>query len=496
MKIRNKVKWVLIAVWIFSLLILALGTVYIGRRYMRAIYGKERSMRFLQSDPVKEIYNNLSSFREELNNTVSKTPEVFLDTDYLMDLNRQSETWNTEIVVKVDDTYLYSGIDHLDEELKKQLEGRMSFREKEGFTEFILNSPNLYLCNQKSFLVDGQEVTITLLTYYGNYLRQFRQTVIRYIVLIVLLILVLSTVISLLLYKQFVMPLVKLKGAVEEIGEGNLDVNIDVDPDRKDEIGELYRSFDNMRHRLSEMVGLKLQYETENRELISNISHDLKTPITTIKGYVEGIIDGVADTPEKQERYLKMIYNKANELDVLLNELSIYTNISNNAIPYDFHRVSVKDYFDDCMEEIQATLISNNMALVYKNYCHEDVKVVVDPDQLKRVINNIITNAIKYSDKEQGQVEIYIHEAEKTIKISISDNGQGIDKTSLPHIFDRTFREDSARSSSGGSGLGLAICKKIVEEHGGTIWARSQKGQGTTISFTLKKYMKEEIIDE
>jgi signal transduction histidine kinase len=230
----------------------------------------------------------------------------------------------------------------------------------------------------------------------------------------------------------------------------------------------------------------------ENRELISNISHDLKTPITTIKGYVEGIMDGVADTPEKQERYLKMIYNKANELDALINELSTYTNITNNAIPYEFHKVPVADYFADCMEEIQATLISKNMRLSYKNYCKDGTRVIVDPDQLRRVINNIITNAIKYSDKEEGNVDIRIYEEEEYIKVSISDDGTGIEKENLPHIFDRTFREDSARQSRGGSGLGLAICKKIVEEHDGRIWADSEKGKGTTIEFTLKKYIKEE----
>ena len=251
-----------------------------------------------------------------------------------------------------------------------------------------------------------------------------------------------------------------------------------------------------MRERLNESVELKMQYEEENRELISNISHDLKTPITTIKGYVEGLMDGVADTPEKQDRYLKMIYNKANELDALINELSLYTNITNNAIPYEFHRVSVKDYFNDCMEEVRADLLSHNMTLTYNNYCTDDVKVVVDPDQLKRVINNIVTNAIKYTDKEEGHIDISIEESEKMIKVSINDDGRGIDKESLPHIFDRTYRADSARRSRGGSGLGLAICKKIVEEHGGKIWATSQKGEGTTIYFTLKKYIKEENRDE
>ena len=121
---------------------------------------------------------------------------------------------------------------------------------------------------------------------------------------------------------------------------------------------------------------------------------------------------------------------------------------------------------------------------------------MVDPDQLKRVINNIITNAIKYSDKENGLVEIYLYDEGDTIKVSISDDGKGIDEESLPHIFDRTFRADSARQSRGGSGLGLAICKKIIEEHGGKIWAKSKLGVGTTIMFELNKYTKGDEANE
>lgn len=244
---------------------------------------------------------------------------------------------------------------------------------------------------------------------------------------------------------------------------------------------------------MSDFAKAKMHYEEENRQLISNISHDLRTPITTIKGYVEGIMDGVADTPEKRDRYLKMIYSKANEMDSLINELSLYTNINNNAIPYEFHRVSVKDYFNDCMEEVHATLMSKNMTLTYRNYCDDDVMVIVDPDQLKRVINNIVTNSIKYMDKEYGQVDISIYDNDAEVKVAINDNGRGIDTDSLPHIFDRMYRADSARQSRGGSGLGLAICKKIVEEHGGNIYATSQIGKGTTIVFTLKKYIPKDV---
>lgn len=293
------------------------------------------------------------------------------------------------------------------------------------------------------------------------------------------------------IYRSVSVPLEKLQRAARNIKEGNLDFEIKAESN--DEIGQLCQDFEEMRLRLKAQAEEKVAFDRENKELISNISHDLKTPITAIKGYVEGIMDGVADTPEKRDRYLKMIYSKANEMDSLINELSLYTNINNNAIPYEFHRVSVKDYFNDCMEEVHATLMSKNMTLTYRNYCDDDVMVIVDPDQLKRVINNIVTNSIKYMDKEYGQVDISIYDNDAEVKIAINDNGRGIDTDSLPHIFDRMYRADSARQSRGGSGLGLAICKKIVEEHGGNIYATSQIGKGTTIVFTLKKYIPKDV---
>ena len=148
-----------------------------------------------------------------------------------------------------------------------------------------------------------------------------------YSILMVLMMLLLSGVVAFLVYQQFVNPLVKLKEAAERMGSGNLDEKIDVCGDRVDEVGELCESFEDMRQKLSDFTKAKMRYEEENRQLISNISHDLRTPITTIKGYVEGIMDGVADTPEKQERYLKMIYSKANEMDSLINELSLLSLI-------------------------------------------------------------------------------------------------------------------------------------------------------------------------
>ena len=506
MKITKKVKIAIIFIWIAAILSMIIGTVIIGRYFITGTYGRDRSLQLLYSenDPVNDVYKSLSALRENVITKVKKDPEYYLDKKNAEALNEKTSANNTQVAIRVDGEYIYNSVESFSDSLDRQL--RMNdnnaninavdektadtdYNSNMGVQEYLITQPSFYLCNQVSYYVGDRHVDIYMLTYYGNYMAKFRGTIMGYSILMVLMMMLLSGVVAFFVYQQFVNPLVKLKKAAERMGAGNLDEKIDFGDNRVDEVGELCESFENMRQKMSDFAKAKMRYEEENRQLISNISHDLRTPITTIKGYVEGIMDGVADTPEKQERYLKMIYSKANEMDSLINELSLYTNINNNAIPYEFHRVSVKDYFDDCMEEVYTTLLSRNMTLTYKNYCDDDVKVIVDPDQLKRVINNIITNAIKYTDKEYGQIDINIYDNDAEVKVSISDNGRGIDSDSLPHIFDRMYRADSARQSRGGSGLGLAICKKIVEEHGGNIYATSQLGVGTTIVFTLKKYI-------
>ncbi len=310
----------------------------------------------------------------------------------------------------------------------------------------------------------------------------------EYLVIAMMLILFMtSSIITGWLNKDIYKPLKELSIAMQRISTGDFDYHMA--NRRDDEIGILFDNYEQMRLQLKENEEEKAQNEKKSKELVSNISHDLKTPITSIKGYVEGIMDGVADTPEKMDKYIKTIYNKANDMDKLINELTTYSGIDSNKIPYHFHILNVSDYFSDCVEEVGLDLESKNMHLNFTNLVPADTCVVADPEQLKKVINNIISNSVKYMGHDNGVIDIRILDEIESVKIEIEDNGKGIESKDIGNIFERFYRTDSSRNSlQGGSGIGLSIVKKIIEDHGGYVWATSRQGEGTCMHFVLRKY--------
>ncbi len=296
------------------------------------------------------------------------------------------------------------------------------------------------------------------------------------------------------IYKGIAPQLKTLKRAANNIKEGNLDFT--VASSGTDEMSELCNAFEDMRVRLKNNAKDRLEDEAEQRALISNIAHDLKTPITAIKGYAEGMLDGVADTPEKQEKYIRTIYNKANEMNTLINELTLYSKIDTNKIPYNFQKLNLKAYFEDCIEELGIDLENQHIRLDYANFVDPDVLVIADPEQLKRIIHNIVSNSVKYMRADvASRVGIVVKDVGDFVQIEIADNGKGIATHDLPYVFDRFYRADTSRNSAaGGSGIGLSIVKKIVEDHGGKIWVTSKENEGTTMYFVIRKYEESPIL--
>ena len=232
--------------------------------------------------------------------------------------------------------------------------------------------------------------------------------------------------------------------------------------------------------------------ETMLREMLGNITHDLKTPLTAIRGYSQGILDGVAATPERMNKYVTTIRNKADDMAGLVDELSLFAQIYKNDIEYRRSEVEVNDFISRCMGNLALDLETRHIDFLYRNDVEKGTLLYIDEEKVKRVFYNIVGNAYKYIDKDAGMIYIHVEGKEHVIWIHIQDNGTGIEESELPFIFDRFYRTDSSRNSkTGGTGLGLAIAKKVIEDHGGEIYAESEKGKGTKISFSLPKKVDE-----
>ena len=288
------------------------------------------------------------------------------------------------------------------------------------------------------------------------------------------------------IYKRILVPLDKMRIATKKIADGNFDYELD----EKDfvEIPFLYNDFEKMRIKLKENEEEKILSENAARELVSNISHDLKTPLTAIRGYVEGILDGVASSPQKVRDYLTTIYNKTNDMTKLIDELLYYSRVSGNEFSYNFEKTNVKEFFDNYVKDLYLELDTIKINFSYSANVDADTVIDIDREQIKRALNNIVANAVKYMDKEDPEIHFRVKENMDAINIRISDNGRGIDEKDLPHIFERFYRSDASRNNKlGGSGIGLSIVKKVIENHEGSVVAISKSGVGTDIDIVLKK---------
>lgn len=276
----------------------------------------------------------------------------------------------------------------------------------------------------------------------------------------------------------------EMKGAARKIQKGNLE--FDFPESSIDEVQEMYASFDEMRQQLKESQELQDQYEQNRKELIANISHDLKTPLTSINGYVQGILDGVADTDEKRDRYLRVIAGNAQEMEHLIEDLFLVSKLDIDQLPMRTDPIDLVPYFQDCVLDWQFILQREEMTISLETDL-QHANVIGDREQLKRVMNNIVNNAVKHLGKG-GQIAIRMQEEDQGFVVAISDTGVGIAPDKLGHIFDKFYRTDAERNRRiAGSGLGLAISKEIIQRMGGIIWADSEPGKGTTISFYLPK---------
>ena len=276
----------------------------------------------------------------------------------------------------------------------------------------------------------------------------------------------------------------QLSSGVRNISEGNLE--FEMKSKGKDEVADVVRAFEQMRIRLKASIDGQLKMEENRRELVANISHDLKTPVTSIKGYVEGLIDGVADTPDKKDRYLKTVLDKTLVLDRMIDDLFLFSKLDLGKMPFHFETVDAKQFWNDLAAETRLDLSERGFSVTSEISLPEGMPIRLDRHMIRRVQHNLAENAAKYDNKPEKILKLYVRPEGDHLEIILEDNGNGIPQSELERVFDRFYRADAARNSeTGGTGLGLQIARQIIEDHGGTIRLESEVGQYTRVIWTL-----------
>lgn len=351
-------------------------------------------------------------------------------------------------------------------------------------TGTIDNAGRLYRYLKADFYYsDGSKGSFWILKRESNLFEFFTRWGIWVILAIVALGILAAWLINRQLQKTIIRPLEQLQQATKEF-QPLAPLNLRQKAAMASEVACLQQSFNTMWQDLQQAAKKQQQLEKQRKELIANISHDLKTPMTSIIGYVEGLLDGVANTPAKQKHYLQVIHEKSLSLNDLIEELFLYAKLDSDEFSLNFEQVDLGKFLNEFYRQYQAQCDLTITLLT------QPMPVKLDSFQMKRVLTNVTQNSLKFADpqKKALQLKVSLISQDKWWVIKLSDNGIGIADCEITHVFERFYRVDKSRTPAvKGSGLGLSIVQQIMQAHHGKVELTSQLGRGTTVWLYLPK---------
>lgn len=459
-----------------------------------AVFGSIANSPFLMSinDDHIDIFKSINHL-SGLEILAEENPEGLFDKDMLSDIDRVISKYHIGIMLQDGDKKLFYASGILEEQglVQKIATAQIKpARVKRRFDSDHFLSPLYYQLDvDRRFMVLGRDLkdgsgALYIAIETGTTKEISDPSAKRFINILFLGTLGLIVLMTFLVTQSMMQSLKMLKNGVRHISEGDLDFSIKTN--KRDEVGQVVMAFEDMRLRLKASIDAQVREDESRRELVANISHDLRTPVTAIKGYVEGLIDGMANTPEKMEKYTKTILSKTIALDRMIDDLFLYSSLDVGKANYHFENVSAADFFKSMCNETRLDLEEKGFEVQCSINLPPDVMVKLDRNMIQRLQHNLTENAVKYSRESGRKVLFAVCIKDGTVVCSTEDNGIGIQPDALPYIFERFYRADAARTSTiGGTGLGLQISKRIVEDHGGRIWAESNYGEFTRISWTL-----------
>jgi signal transduction histidine kinase len=289
------------------------------------------------------------------------------------------------------------------------------------------------------------------------------------------------------LEKRIIFPIQELRQGVDQIAAGNYDVRVECH--YPNDLGLLVISFNEMAYRLQMAEQLKAEYEENRKSLVANISHDLKTPITAVQGYIEALVEQPGPPADKRDKYLRTIQRNISYLNHLIDDLFLFSKLDLQKLDFNFAEVRIRAYLADLMEEYQLELEGRGIALSVTDRLEGEPLVSMDGKRIYQAINNLVRNAVGHGPEEGLRLEVELYRKDRLIALDIRDNGPGIPADKLPHIFERFYRIDSERTKNFEStGLGLAITRELVEAHGGEVGVVSRAGEGTCFTIMLPEW--------
>lgn len=439
----------------------------------------QRSLTVDEKNSYLGLYNLVSENPDQLEMPVSED---------VANLIKTIEEKNLYVVIRKEQNFPYfsNGL------VEKSLKAHAPIYELNNFEPIgtLDNAGKLYHYIKSDFTYnDGKYGSIIILKRESNLLEFFTKWGVWLILFIIILAILLASLIIQRLKKTIIQPIEHLEEATYSVKEyDNLAEEIEQFPedDIVKEVERLQISFKNMWIELEKAEQLSKQYEINRKELIANISHDLKTPITSIIGYVEGMMDGVANTDEKKQQYLQTIYKKSLSLNELIEELFLYSKFDMDAVAFHYQRLNLTDFLNEFMEEyLMNESINWQVDLPNKSIYYE-----IDTIQFHRALTNIVQNSLKFVDssKESHTISLVLSENATAIMIDVRDNGIGMTQDQMTKAFQRFYRGDESRTpSTKGSGLGLNITEYIIHQHGGKVTVTSEESEWTNMRIELPK---------
>ena len=343
----------------------------------------------------------------------------------------------------------------------------------------------------------GEKVTVRDCDYYiyiytGREVKEdeANEATVKKILILMCLLIIVSVLITNRFLTKFIVkrierPLDILTRGVYQIRDGNLDYRIEYSGD--DEFKSICDSFNEMTARLKASIERTERNDRSRRELIAGISHDLRTPLTSIKAYASGLIEGVAATPAMQKKYMQTILTKANDIDRMVDKLFLFSKLDLGDYPFYPEKICLSHSLSHLLSSFENDISEGRMT-VHIADIPEELTVFADPIQLENALTNILENSLKYKDGETVNISISCEEFPDSVELTVDDDGPGVPPEAVSKLFDVFYRSDPSRNNPHkGSGLGLAITAKILEHFGGKIWAENLEPKGLRIVMTLPK---------